>query len=79
MVKFPCNTCALFSVPHLWIQDTFWCLILVAIKILSVERGKDKLRSCANGAEESEAKAFRESLAASGKLGSYVFPEEHHC
>lgn len=55
MVRFACNVCSRFSMPHLWTQDMFWCLILVVFKILYIEKGKDDLRICVNGAEESEA------------------------
>ena len=57
MVRFARNVCSWFSIPHLWTQDMFWCLILVLFKMLYIEKGKDKLRSCVSGAEESEASA----------------------
>lgn len=55
MVRFACNVCSRFSIPYLWTQDMFRCLILVVFKILYIEKGKDNLRICVNGAEESEA------------------------
>jgi len=55
MARFACSVGTLFSVPHLWTWDMFWCLILVVFKMLYIEKGKDKLRSCVNGVEESEA------------------------
>lgn len=51
-----CKVCPWLSVPHLWIQDVFWCLILGVFKILcrlkKVSKGvalvviKEALRKC---------------------------------
>lgn len=34
MLMCACKVCSWFSVPHLWAQDVFWCLMLVVFKIL---------------------------------------------